>query len=204
MNINPQSSLPVVEEFYTLQGEGHFSGHAAYFIRIGGCDVGCEWCDTKVSWNPLKHPNKQIRELVFNASSCKASFAVITGGEPLMYNLGLLCEEMNKAGVKLALETSGAYQLSGKWEWICLSPKKNKPPVNEIFAQANELKIVIANENDLHWAIENSKQVSKSCELYLQPEWSVFRTISPKIIEFVKQNPQWRISLQTHKFLRIP
>ncbi len=196
--------LPIVEEFYTIQGEGHYSGHAAYFIRIGGCDVGCTWCDTMVSWDSARHPLKPVDELIVNAADCPASFAVITGGEPLMYNLDYLCQGLNDAGIETALETSGAYPLSGKWDWLCLSPKVHKPPLKEIFQYANELKIVIAEEKDLEWAFENAIQVNPTCKLYLQPEWSVFRTILPVLVEFVKRNPQWNISLQTHKFMRIP
>lgn len=196
--------LPIVEEFYTLQGEGRYSGHAAYFIRIGGCDVGCPWCDTKISWDASRHSMKTVDEIVKNAAACPASFAVITGGEPLMYNLDYLCKGMKEAGVKTSLETSGAYLLSGEWDWICLSPKTNKPPGPEIFLKANELKMVIAEEKDLDWAIENAGKVNSECELYLQPEWNVFRTITPVIVEFVKKNPKWNISLQAHKFMRIP
>jgi 7-carboxy-7-deazaguanine synthase len=204
MSENKDTILPIVEEFYTLQGEGHFTGHAAYFIRIGGCDVGCPWCDTKVSWNASKHPFKPVDELIKNAAACPASFAVITGGEPLMYNLESLCKGLKTAGVKTSLETSGAYPLSGEWDWICLSPKTHKPPVPEIFLHANELKMVIAEEKDIEWAVENARKVNAECELYLQPEWSVFRTILPFLVEFVKQNPEWNISLQAHKFMRIP
>lgn len=204
MSVKDITKLPIVEEFYTLQGEGHFSGHAAYFIRIGGCDVGCLWCDTKESWNVSKHSFKQVDDLIKKAAACPASFAVITGGEPLMYNLDYLCEGMKSAGVKTSLETSGAYPLSGSWDWICLSPKIHKRPIPELFGYASELKIVIAVEKDIEWAIKNSSYVNSACELYLQPEWSVFRTILPVIIEFVKLNPIWKVSLQTHKFMRIP
>jgi 7-carboxy-7-deazaguanine synthase len=198
------NQLPIVEEFYTLQGEGHFSGQAAYFIRIAGCDVGCEWCDTKLSWNAAKHFLKQVDELVLNASSCPAGFAVITGGEPLLYDLEYFCSGLKKAGIFISLETSGAYPLSGSWNWICLSPKINKPPVSKIFDFANELKMVISKKSDIEWAVENALKVNSKCELYLQPEWSMFRTITPLIVTFVKQNPKWKISLQTHKFMRIP
>jgi len=196
--------LPIVEEFYTLQGEGHFSGHAAYFIRLAGCDVGCPWCDTKVSWNASEHSYKTVETLVSNAAECPAKFVVITGGEPLMHNLDYLCIELKSAGIKTSLETSGAYELSGLWDWICLSPKTHKAPLPAIFEMANELKIVISDVKDLEWAMENAGKVNSSCLLYLQPEWSVFRTILPVIVEFVKKNPRWRISLQSHKFMRIP
>ena len=198
------SQLPIVEEFYTLQGEGFWSGHAAYFIRIAGCDVGCPWCDTKVSWQASSHKLKSVNEIVANAASFPAGFAVITGGEPLMHNLDLLCRNLKDAGIRTSLETSGAYPISGMWDWICLSPKTLKSPLPEIFEIANELKIVISEESDLKWAVENAKKVNGNCILYLQPEWSVFRTILPVIIEYVKKNPQWSISLQGHKIMRIP
>lgn len=202
-SISP-SELPIVEEFYTLQGEGFWSGHAAYFIRIAGCDVGCPWCDTKVSWNTSSHKLKTVDEIVKNATSFPAAFAVITGGEPLMHNLDLLCNKLKDAGVRTALETSGAYPVSGMWDWICLSPKTFKAPLPEIFEIANELKIVISEKSDLEWAIENSKKVNPNCILYLQPEWNVFRTILPSLVDFVKENPRFRVSLQSHKFMRIP
>jgi len=202
-SISP-SQLPIVEEFYTLQGEGYWSGQAAYFIRIAGCDVGCPWCDTKVSWKTSSHKLKTVDELVANASSFPAKFAVITGGEPLMHNLDLLCSKLKDAGVKTALETSGAYPVSGIWDWICLSPKTLKSPLPEIFEIAHELKIVISEESDLEWAMENAKKVNEGCILYLQPEWSVFRTILPTVVNFVKENPRFRVSLQSHKFMRIP
>jgi 7-carboxy-7-deazaguanine synthase len=198
------TSLPIVEEFYTLQGEGFYSGHAAYFIRIGGCDVGCPWCDTKVSWDVSRHSLKSVTELVKNAAASPALFAVITGGEPLSFNLDFLCSELRKAGAKTSLETSGVYPLSGEWDWICLSPKTHRAAVPEIFPLANELKIVISEEKDFEFAVENAKKVRDSCKLYLQPEWSVFRTILPAMVDFVKQKPEWNISLQTHKLMRIP
>ena len=198
------SSLPIVEQFYTLQGEGYYSGRPAYFIRIGGCDIGCQWCDTRVSWNASRHPLKEVEEIVKNAADCKSRFVVITGGEPLMYNLDYICEGLHDAGLEISLETSGAYPLSGKWDWICLSPKENKPPVSGIFLKANELKVVIYEERDLDWAKKNALQMNPSCKLYLQPEWSVFRTISPVVVEYIKKNPEWNISLQTHKIMRIP
>jgi organic radical activating enzyme len=206
MSVNHQDVkvLPIVEEFYTIQGEGYYSGHPAYFIRIGGCDVGCPWCDTKISWDASKHTSKSVDEIVKNAADCPAPFVVITGGEPLMYNLDYLCTGLKDAGMETSLETSGAYPLSGAWDWICLSPKINKPPVSDIFNQADELKMVISDEKDLDWAFENAVMVNPSCKLYLQPEWSVFRSVLPKIVEFVKINPHWNISLQMHKFMRIP
>ncbi|MCB9013876.1 MAG: 7-carboxy-7-deazaguanine synthase QueE [Bacteroidales bacterium] len=202
--ISKPDSYPIVEEFYTLQGEGYFSGQAAYFIRIAGCDVGCPWCDTKVSWDAGRHRWVEVKKLVKNAAEFSALRVVITGGEPLMYQLDPLCTGLKDAGIQTSLETSGAYPLSGKWDWICLSPKTYKEPLPEIFRLANELKMVIANKDDLEWAVENSKKVDDKCLLYLQPEWSVFRNVSDLIVDFVKENPKWRVSLQTHKFMRIP
>ncbi len=198
------TSLPIVEQFYTLQGEGYYSGRPAYFIRIGGCDVGCPWCDTKVSWDASKHPLTPVDEIINHASDCPSDFVVITGGEPLMHNLDYLCKGLQNAGLELSIETSGAYPISGEWDWICLSPKIHKPPVPEIFSRANELKMVIYEEKDLEWAYENAIQVNLKCKLYLQPEWSVFRTVLPTIVDYVKTNPHWNISLQVHKFMRIP
>jgi 7-carboxy-7-deazaguanine synthase len=196
--------LPVVEEFYTLQGEGFYTGHPAYFIRLGGCDIGCSWCDTKNSWNAYQHNLVDADRLIQNAVECPSSLVVITGGEPLMHNLDYLTVEMENAGLYLALETSGTYSLTGAWDWICLSPKKHRPPLGEIYSQANELKVVISEKEDLDWAFENAVLVPPSCKLYLQPEWSVFRSLTPVIVNFIKQNPDWKLSLQTHKFLRIP
>ena len=196
--------LPLVEEFYTIQGEGYHTGKAAYFIRIGGCDVGCSWCDTKFSWNPSLHPVVPAEQIVEHVIAQPAAAVVVTGGEPLMANMDYLTGMLKSEGVETFLETSGAYPLSGTWDWICLSPKRNAPPVEEFYKRAHELKVIIASEEDLDWAIENGERVGTGCKLYLQPEWSQREAILPVIIEFAKENPQWMISLQSHKYMRIP
>ncbi len=196
--------LPIVEEFYSLQGEGYHMGKPAYFIRIGGCDVGCAWCDTKYSWDPLIHPVVPVDDVIENLISCKALAAVITGGEPLMYNLDYLCTELKNNRIETFIETSGAYTLSGIWDWICLSPKSKQPPLDEIYNLANELKVIVAKPEDIEWAVRNARLVESSCKLYLQPEWSAYNRILPIIIDFIKANPTWSISLQTHKFMHIP
>jgi organic radical activating enzyme len=196
--------LPLVEEFYTIQGEGYHTGKAAYFIRIGGCDVGCSWCDTKFSWNPALHPVVPADQIVDHVVAEPAAAVVVTGGEPLMVNMDYLTEKLKDRGIETFLETSGAYPLSGTWDWICLSPKKNAPPRDELFTVAHELKVIVAEEADLLWAIDNGNRVLPGCKLFLQPEWSRRESILPLIIEFVKQNPHWMISLQSHKYMRIP
>jgi len=196
--------LPLVEEFYTIQGEGFHTGKAAYFIRIGGCDVGCSWCDTKFSWNPSLHPVVPVDQIVEHVVVQPAAAVVVTGGEPLMANMDYLTGKLKEKGIETFLETSGAYPLSGTWDWICLSPKKNAPPVGRIHKVAHELKVIISSEEDISWAIENGDKVDPGCKLYLQPEWSKRETILPMVIEFVKNNPRWMISLQSHKYMRIP
>lgn len=196
--------LPLMEEFYTIQGEGYHTGKPAYFIRLGGCDIGCSWCDTKLSWNPELHKLVKVEEIAIKARTYPAKAVVVTGGEPLSYNLDFLCSELKKFNIKTFLETSGPYKLSGKWDWICLSPKKQNPPLPEIYAKANELKVIILSDNDFQWAEKNAKYVNKSCKLYLQPEWSIYKKIIPAIVEYVKNNPKWSISLQSHKFMNIP
>ncbi len=196
--------LPLVEEFYTIQGEGYHTGKAAYFIRIGGCDVGCSWCDTKFSWNPDLHPVVPAEQIVSNVLAHPAAAVVVTGGEPLMVNMDYLTTLLKEKGIETFLETSGAYPLSGDWDWICFSPKKNYPAKGKIFTEAHELKMIVATEEDLEWAKENSLKVNSLCKLYLQPEWSVRETILPLIIQFAKENPRWMISLQSHKYMRIP
>ncbi len=196
--------LPLVEEFYTIQGEGYHTGKAAYFIRIGGCDVGCSWCDTKFSWNPDLHPVVPAEQIVSHVLSHPAAAVVVTGGEPLMVNMDYLTGLLKKQGIETFLETSGAYPLSGEWDWICFSPKKNYPAKGKIFTAAHELKMIVASAEDLEWALENSRKVGPQCKLYLQPEWSVREKILPIIIEFAKENPRWMISLQSHKYMRIP
>lgn len=197
-------SFPLMEAFYTLQGEGFHQGKAAYFIRLGGCDVGCHWCDVKESWDASAHPHKDIQEIVMDAASYPARIAVITGGEPLMYNLDGLCEALHAEGFLTNIETSGAYPLSGRWDWICLSPKKFKTPHEGIYARVNELKIVVYNKSDFEWAESYAQKVSQTCKLFLQPEWSKREEMLPLIIDYIKAHPRWRMSLQTHKFMNIP
>jgi len=196
--------LPVMESFYTIQGEGIHSGRAAYFIRLGGCDVGCVWCDVKESWPIDSHPKFTIENIVQEAKKHPARLAVITGGEPLMHNLDELTSELQNAGFETNIETSGAYPLSGQWNWICLSPKKFKKPLPEIYKAANELKVIVFNKSDFKWAEEQAAQVSANCSLLLQPEWSKQAAMTPLIIDYVKAHPKWRISLQTHKYMEIP
>jgi len=193
-----------MEAFYTLQGEGFQSGRAAYFIRLAGCDVGCHWCDVKESWEVGREQLQNIVELIEKAKAQPARFAVITGGEPLIYNLDLLTHKLIENGFELAVETSGAYPLSGIWHWICLSPKKRMEPKDEIYQKAHELKVVIYNKDDFRWAEAQRKKVSDDCLLYLQPEWSKADQMQEQIINYIKENPAWRISLQSHKFLDIP
>lgn len=196
--------LPLMEEFYTIQGEGFHSGKAAYFIRLGGCDVGCHWCDVKESWDAGLHPLTHADQIVENAIKYPGKAVVITGGEPLLYNLDYLTTRLRENGIKTFIETSGAYPLSGFWDWICLSPKKFKAPRPDILPVAGELKVIVFNKSDFEWAEEYAKSVSTDCKLYLQPEWSKSSDVTPLIIDYVMQNPKWEISLQTHKFLNIP
>jgi organic radical activating enzyme len=202
--INYTETLPIMEAFYTLQGEGNYQGSAAYFIRLGGCDVGCHWCDVKESWDANLHPKQKIEDIVREASKNPARLAVITGGEPLMYNLENLTAALKEKGFQTNIETSGAYPLTGKWDWICFSPKKFKQPLVEVAKQANELKVIVYNKSDFEWAEQHAKLVSPTCKLFLQPEWSKSDVMLPQIIEYVKQNPQWRASLQVHKYMNIP
>ncbi|WP_019039004.1 7-carboxy-7-deazaguanine synthase QueE [Psychroflexus tropicus] len=195
--------LPLMEEFYTIQGEGYHTGTAAYFIRIGGCDVGCHWCDVKESWDPERHPPTQIGSIIENAKKYSNTI-VITGGEPLTWDMSLLTEGLKANGLQIHIETSGAYDMSGVWDWICLSPKKIKLPKPEIYPRVDELKVIIYNKHDFRFAEEQAKQVSEECELFLQPEWSVREKMTPQIVDYVMSNPKWRISLQTHKYLNIP
>lgn len=197
-------TLPLMEEFYSIQGEGYNTGHAAYFVRIGGCDVGCHWCDVKESWNAKLFPATPTDSIVLNVAKYPAKAVVVTGGEPLMYNLNYFCTELKKVGIKRFLESSGAYPLSGEWEWICLSPKKNSPPLKAIYSEANELKVIIFNKGDFDWAEKNAKLVNDSCHLYLQPEWSKLELMMPLITDFIMANPKWKISLQSHKYMKIP
>lgn len=196
--------VPLVEEFYTIQGEGLHTGKPAYFIRIGGCDVGCSWCDTKYSWNPELHPPVEVDTVVERAAGFPAAAVVVTGGEPLMVNLDYMTGKLKEREITTYLETSGAHPLTGTWDWICLSPKRNAPPVGDIHRKADELKVIIAGTEDFQWAEENAAKVSSSCHLFLQPEWSVSREILPDVIAYVKNHPEWSVSLQAHKYMRIP
>lgn len=201
---SPGKFLPLVEEFFTLQGEGFQTGRAAYFIRIGGCDVGCSWCDSRYSWNPDLHPMTDTNEIIERVVKSGTDSVVVTGGEPLMWNLDYLCDGLKNRNINTFIETSGAYPLSGKWDWICLSPKVNMPPVSEICMKADELKVIIQNTKDFIWAEKYRLLVNKNCKLFLQPEWSRFEKIIPELVEYVKKNPYWRISLQVHKYMHIP
>lgn len=199
-----KNTIPLMEAFYTIQGEGFHSGRAAYFIRTGGCDVGCVWCDVKESWEAENHPNTTIKTILDGVKASKTDFVVITGGEPTMYDLTPLTKALKEIGIEIAIETSGAYPITGEIDWICLSPKKFKFPLEENYALANELKMIIFNKSDFKWANELGTKVSKSCKLYLQPEWDKQEKMLPLIIDYVKENVQWNISLQTHKYLNIP
>jgi organic radical activating enzyme len=196
--------LPVMEAFYTLQGEGFHQGKAAYFIRLAGCDVGCFWCDVKESWDAEKHPLKTIEEIVSEAKSFPARLAVITGGEPLMHDLTELTAALRYEGFQINIETSGSSPLTGIWDWICLSPKKFKASLPEILPLANELKVVVYNKTDFKWAEQHAGKVSSNCKLYLQPEWSKCSEITPLIVDYIKANPQWELSLQIHKYINVP
>lgn len=201
--VDQGTMLPLMEEFYTIQGEGFHTGTAAYFIRVGGCDVGCHWCDVKESWNADLHPPTQIDAMVATATA-EANTVVITGGEPLMWNMDPLTIKLKEKGMKVHIETSGAYQLSGVWDWICLSPKKNKLPTESVYEKANELKVIIFNKHDFIFAEEQAAKTNPNAILFLQPEWSKRDEMTPLIVDYVMNNPKWRISLQTHKFLNIP
>lgn len=193
-----------MEHFYTLQGEGMHSGVASYFIRLGGCDVGCVWCDVKDSWDAAKHPKMHASDIAAEAAKHPARVAVITGGEPAMYDLTTLCNALHDKGFKVHIETSGAYPITGNIDWVTLSPKKFKAPVQEALSKANELKVVIYHKSDFAWAIEHAAKVPASCKLYLQPEWGKKDNITPLVIDYILANPQWELSLQTHKYINIP
>ncbi len=195
--------LPLMEEFYTIQGEGFHTGTAAYFVRIGGCDVGCHWCDVKESWNAELHPPTPTDSIVENAVKYSETI-VVTGGEPLMWDMTLLTQKLKEKGLKVHIETSGAYALSGNWDWICLSPKKNKLPTQTVYDYANELKVIIHNKHDFIFAEEQAEKVNSNAILFLQPEWSKKEEMTPLIVDYVMKNPKWRVSLQTHKYLNIP
>jgi len=196
--------LPLMETFYSIQGEGFHNGKAAYFLRIGGCDVGCCWCDVKESWNANLHPLTKVEDIIQKIDKNKTNTVVITGGEPLMWNMNLLTRILHEKGFEIHLETSGVFPLSGTYNWICLSPKKNQTSLDEIKQLANELKIIVQNKTDLKWAEEQKKDVKKSCKLYLQPEWSKKEVVIPLITDYVMENTDWQVSLQTHKYMNIP
>jgi 7-carboxy-7-deazaguanine synthase len=202
--IKTDIGLPVMESFYTLQGEGFHQGKAAFFIRLAGCDVGCVWCDVKDSWDADKHPRRSIGELVADAAAYPGKIAVITGGEPLMHDCTGLTEALHQAGFATHIETSGAWPISGEWDWICLSPKKFKAPLPEIPPLANELKIIICNRSDFDWAEQWAALAGPDCRLYLQPEWSRSQTATPLIIDYIKAHPKWEFSLQLHKYIHVP
>ena len=202
--VNADQGLPIMEHFFTIQGEGTYSGRAAYFVRLAGCDIGCVWCDVKESWDSELHPILSIDYLVSEIEKTTVNFVVITGGEPALYNLAPFIKKLKKLKIEVAIETSGCYELKGIVDWYCFSPKKFKAPCKEAYQLANELKIVINHPSDLAWAEKHAEKVKPSCNLYLQPEWSKSDSSLPLIIEFVKSNNKWRISLQTHKFMHIP
>lgn len=199
-----KTHLPVMEHFYTVQGEGAHSGVAAYFIRLGGCDVGCVWCDVKDSWDASAHPSYSISDIVSWPVKAGAETVVLTGGEPLMYDLGPLTFELRRAGLRVHIETSGAHPFTGHFDWVTFSPKKFKAPMSEVASEAHELKVVVFNKSDFAWAESFVNQVNEACMLYLQPEWDKQEQVLPLIIDYVKAHPKWRISLQTHKYMNIP
>lgn len=204
--------LPVMEAFYTIQGEGFHQGKAAYFIRLGGCDVGCFWCDVKDSWDADAHPQYATTQIIETAlrevnrenGHAAPIIAVVTGGEPLMHQLDALTDALHEAGFATNIETSGSSPLSGQWDWICLSPKKFKAPLPEVLEQAHELKVVVYNKHDFEWAEEQAALVSPHCKLYLQPEWSKAAIVTPLIVDYIKAHPQWELSLQVHKYINVP
>ena len=204
-SIQPEILLPVMEQFYTIQGEGYHQGKAAYFVRLGGCDVGCVWCDVKESWDPDNHQKYRVTELIETIKkNISKGLVVITGGEPLMHNLNELTERLQREGFETNIETSGSHPISGSWNWICLSPKKFKAPLPSIIPLANELKIIIYNTSDFAWAEKYASTVSKECKLYLQPEWEKSSVMTPQIIDYIKLHPEWELSLQIHKFINVP
>ena len=197
------NKLPVMETFYSIQGEGSYQGHAAFFIRLGGCDVGCVWCDVKESWDAEAHPKMSVEELVNEVKRSKTEIVIITGGEPLLYNCTALTAALQNENFKTHIETSGSSPLSGSWDWICLSPKKFKAPLDSVLAKANELKVVVFNKSDFEWAKQHAEKVGPNCVLYLQPEWSKEKEMLPLITAFIQENPQWKLSLQIHKYMNV-
>jgi organic radical activating enzyme len=203
-SVDPAQNLPLMEEFLTLQGEGAHTGSSAYFLRIGGCDVGCHWCDVKESWNAELHPVTPLEQMVQNAVASGSPTVVVTGGEPLMWNMGPLTDALHAAGLQVHLETSGAYPLTGTWDWICLSPKKTKAPRSEWYAVAHELKVIVFNNDDFRWAEVHAQEINREAKRFLQPEWSKREKALPEIIAYIERNPTWRLSLQTHKYIGLP
>ena len=196
--------LPLMEAFYTIQGEGFNAGMPSYFVRIGGCDVGCHWCDVKESWNALLHPATPTDDILDQILACNAKAVVVTGGEPMNYNMSYLTSKLRENQFKIYVETSGSSPLSGDWDWICLSPKRNKPPLQEAFDRASELKVIIENDADFEWAEQMAQKVNSTSHLYLQPEWSQASKMMQRIVDFALENPKWKISIQSHKYMRIP
>lgn len=192
-----------METFYSIQGEGNYQGHAAFFIRLAGCDVGCVWCDVKESWDANKHAERSVESLLQEVKQTAASIVIITGGEPLMYDCLPLTEALQQAGYKTHVETSGAYPLSGKWDWVCVSPKKFKAPLDSVLAQADELKVVVFNKTDIAWALQHAEKVNSTCLLFLQPEWSKEKEMLPLMTAFIQENPTWKLSLQIHKYMGV-
>lgn len=201
---NLVTTLPLMEDFYTIQGEGFYQGSAAYFIRLGGCDVGCVWCDVKESWDVNAHPSVSVDTMMERAKASGTEIVVVTGGEPAMHDLTTLTQTLNANGMRTHIETSGVYPLTGQWDWVCFSPKKFKEPHPSVFGQADELKVIVYNKSDFAWAEEFAAVVRPDCQLYLQPEWSKEKEMIPLIIDYVKANPQWQVSLQVHKYMNIP
>ena len=201
---NDGKVLPVMERFYTIQGEGYHQGKASYFIRTAGCNVGCHWCDIKDSWDASIYPMLKVEEIASDAASFPMKIAVVTGGESLMFNMGPLTKALKEQGLQRHIETSGAYEMSGYWDWICVSPKKFKQPLNDNLKLADELKVVVYNKSDFDWAVENAEKVKNDCKLYIQPEWNKAYQMMPDIVSFIKENPEWNISLQIHKYMNIP
>jgi organic radical activating enzyme len=197
------NTYPIMETFYSIQGEGNYQGHAAFFIRLAGCDVGCVWCDVKESWDANKHAERSVESLLQEVKQTAASIVIITGGEPLMYDCLALTEALQQAGYKTHVETSGAYPLSGKWDWVCVSPKKFKAPLDSVLIKADELKVVVFNKTDITWALQHAEKVNSTCLLFLQPEWSKEKEMLPLITTFIQENPTWKLSLQIHKYMGV-
>lgn len=198
------SKLPVMERFYTLQGEGRYAGQAAYFIRLSGCDVGCHWCDVKESWDISEDQYVETDDLVTEVRDAQAKIVVITGGEPFTHDLSVLTFKLQCLGIKTHVETAGVFPITGKWNWICLSPKKFKPALPQYFALADELKVIVYNHSDLEWAEQQRSKLNSTALTYLQAEWSKAPELSPVLVNYIKNNPEWILSIQTHKYLAIP